>query len=144
MSSLLTSIQALCESMRTADGSEDGSFARVFEEFFTLGETTELLSASKPSNDKGIRTLLGAVACRHTNDPEVEVRSLHMLQHAATNLFHGGFFAGQSAVTFFYFVKEQQGLAAFHAGGSRMDYYRITAAELPAGASIGRKRGFRN
>lgn len=132
-------LTALQELLRSVDVAEAGSFARVFSAFLELTETAELVEASKPIKDKGIRSLIEVVVRRHANDPTLAVTGLHMLHYAPAGLFHGGFFAGQVPGTFFYFVGEQQGIVALSQHRT-MHYYRITATELPPGVEIGRKR----
>jgi hypothetical protein len=131
MSKLITQLSALEESLRTADGADADSFSRVFGEFLTLAETTKLMDVSKPSKDRGMRAILEAVARRYAEDPALVVTGMQMLHHAPTKLFQGNFFVGSHPATFFYFARAKQGIAAFHAGGSMMHYYRLSAIDLP-------------
>jgi hypothetical protein len=121
------------------DVAETDSFSEVFSTFLDLNETAGLMDACKPIKDKGVRALIELVARRHAGDPQLGITGMQMLHHASTGLFHGAFFAGPNPGTFFYFVKEQQGIVAF-SKGITMYYYRITADELPPGTTIGRKR----
>lgn len=139
MSTLTKRLTTVRDSLRSVDGAEADGFEQVFSSFLELTETAELVEASKPSKDKGIRSLIEIVARRHANDPALVIANMLMLHYAPAGLFHGGFFAGGNAGTFFYFMQEQQGIVAFVAGRTT-HYYRITATELPPGTVIGRKR----
>lgn len=139
MSKLMNRLTALQESLRNAAGADADSFERVFSEFLDITETAELVPESKPIKDRGMRSLIEVVVRRHANDPTLAVTGLRMLRHTATNLFHGGFFAGPFPGTFFYFVGEQQGIVALSQGRTT-HYWRISAIELPQGTVIGRKR----
>lgn len=139
MSKLIKQLAAVRESLRSVDAADADSFSQVFSAFLELTETADLVDASKPIKDKGIRSLIELVARRHANDPALGLTGMLMLHYAPAGLFHGGFFAPQGPGSFFYFVAEEQGLVAFSAGRIT-HYYRITATELPPGTVIGRKR----
>lgn len=141
MSKLSEQINALRESMRNADAAQSDSFSHVFDEFHDLAEQSALFDGSKPLKDKVLRELLQAVARRHMGDAELVIEGLRIFRFTGTDFFHGMFFAGTHAANFFLFLEAQQGLVAFVGGpGSPTHYYRITAAMLPAGTTIGRKR----
>lgn len=139
MSKLMKQLTAVRELLRSVDAAQADSFSQVFSTFLDLTETTDLVDASKPVKDKGIRSLIEVVARRHANDPALGITDMRTLHYAPAGLFHGGFFAGADPGTFFYFMEEKQGLVAFNVGRIT-HYYRITATELPPGTVIGRKR----
>lgn len=139
MSKLLTRVNELHDQLRNAELSESNSFSMVFDRFLDLTETTTLMDESNPFKDKLMAVLLEKVVRRHAQDDSLTLLSLQMLEYAPAGLIHGMFMAGRHAGTFFYSVKDQQGLVAFAEAMSMMHYYRITATMLPPGTVIGRK-----
>jgi hypothetical protein len=140
MANLLTRVNELHERLRNAELSESNSFSMVFDNFLELTETTELMDASNPFEDQLMNALLEQVVRRHANDGSLTLRQCQMLEYAPAGLIHGMIMAGRRAGTFFYSLKDQQGIVAFAEAMSMMHYYRITATMLPAGSTIGRKR----
>ena len=131
----MNQVTALRDGLRDADNANPDGFPQVFNAFF---DVTGLVDASRPSKDKGMRSLVEIVARRHTNDPTLGVTGLLMLHYTPAGLFHGSFRAGTRPGTFFYFVQEQQGIVAL-CEYPTTHFYRITATLLPPGTVIGRK-----
>jgi hypothetical protein len=144
MNKLEQQLTALREAMRDADASDSGSFSEVFGSFLDLTKSPTLMDASKPFKDKGLRVLLENVARAHAKDQTAELAELHMLQYAPSGLVHGMFFVGAHPGTFFFFLKEQQGIVSLAERMAITHFYRITATELPAGTVIGRKSRWKN
>lgn len=141
MSKLSEQINTLRVSMRNADAAQSDSFSQVFNEFHDLAEQSALFDGSKPFKDKVLRELLQAIARRHTGDDALVIEGLRIFRFAGTDFLHGMFFAGPRAANFFLFLDEKQGVIAFVGNvGAPTHYYRISAAMLPAGTEIGRKR----
>lgn len=133
MSTLIHQITALRTSLCDADVNDPDSFSNVFAAFFDISEGPELMRASELTEDQIVHALLESTARRHLGDPAFALTMSQLLHHRPTELFHGGFFAGRTVGTFFYFARDQQGLAAFTDGTALMHYYRITATVLPVG-----------
>lgn len=141
MAKLSEQINALRDSMRSADAAQNDSFSQVFDAFHDIAEQSALFDGSKPIKDKVLRELLQAVARRHERDETLVIAGLRIFRFTGTDFFHGMFFAGNDAANFFLFLEERQGLVAFvGAPGAPTHYYRITAAMIPLGTEIGRKR----
>lgn len=130
--------------MRNADASNSDSFAEVFGTFLDLAQSTALMDASKPFEDKRLQLVFERLARAHAKDQAAAIVDLQMLHHAPSGLVHGMFFAAMHPATFFFFLEEQQGIAALLGRMSMTHYYRITATELPAGTVIGRKDRWKN
>lgn len=132
MSTLLNQIAALRTSLRDADGNDPDSFSNVFARFFDISEGANLMSASKSIEDRVVVALIESTARRHLRDPAFSLSMIRVLQHQESGLTHGGFVAGNTVGTFFWFAADERGLVAFSDGSAMMHYYRITAAVLQA------------
>jgi hypothetical protein len=131
---ILAQLEALRRSLADADGSERGSFSRVFHAFFDIADDPGLMEASKAFQSEDIRAMLERAAQRLRGQGTTTVTNLRALRCAGAGMVHGGFFAGTLLGTFFYFEREEQGLVAFNDGTPLTNFLRITLAKVPEGS----------
>lgn len=131
---ILTRLAALRQSMASAGGDDDGSFATVFSAFLDIAEDPALLDSSKPTNDSLVNAAIESSVRSFTGDDAMGIQPLRMLRYAGAGFLHGGFFAGSMLGTFFFFEADRQGILAMHGGGALTHFTRVTLTEIPAGA----------
>jgi hypothetical protein len=131
---LVIRLAELRRALAMADGQEDGSFARLFNEFLDMTESTSLLDQCKPVKGGTMRPVLEMLIRKARGDDSIQLHALHALRYPASGFLHGGFFAGGMMGSFFYFEKDLQGLLALYRGGAMMDLARITMTALPPGS----------
>jgi hypothetical protein len=131
---ILAQLEALRRSLAGADGSENGSFSRVFHAFFDIADDPGLMEASQPFQSEDIRAMLERAAQRLRGQGSTTVTSVRALRCADARMVHGGFFAGTLLGTFFYFEQEEQGLVAFNDGTALTNFLRITLTKVPEGS----------
>jgi hypothetical protein len=136
---LLDRIDALKRALAEAPGDEEGSFNRVFHEFFDIADDPALLHDSEPAKDPEIREAIERAARKLTGDPKATLQGFQAIEYPGSGLRHGGFRAGRFLGTFFYFAQEKQGLVAFNAGGEMTNFLRITVTPLPEGTTLMKK-----
>ena len=135
---MLDRIDALRRTLAEARGDEQGSFNRVFHEFFDLADDHALLDQSEPAKDPEIRAAIERAACKLTGDPKTTLQGFQAIEYPGSGLLHGGFRAGRFLGTFFYFAQEKQGLVAFNEG-AMTNFLRITVTSLPQGTTLMKK-----
>ena len=133
---IVQKLATLRQALSSADSAESGSFAAVFNAFLDIAEDPALIGSSKPATDPVFKAALEAPVRAILGDETIQLQAVRILRCAGAGFLHGGFFAGSTMGTCFYFEADKQGLVALNGGGALTHFGRITVTELPKGTML--------
>lgn len=130
----LGAIEALRKTLTSADGADEGSFARAFNAFLDAAEDPAFMEAGDVAKDARIEAAIEATARQISGDPKTAVERLGIMRIPEAGFLHGSFLAAGKMGSFFFFEREEQGLLAFTSFGGMTHFTRITMTVVPQGA----------